>query len=372
MIAELKSLGVELMVSVWPTVDRRSENYREMLEKGLLIRQDRGWRVSMEGNGNCIHFDPTNPEARQYMWDLVKKNYYDKGVRVFWLDEAEPEYTIYDFDIYRYQKGPNLMIGNSFPVYYSRGLYDGMKSAGQERIVNLVRCAWAGSQKYGALLWSGDIASSWSSLRDQLSAGLNASLAGIVWWTTDIGGFHGGDPNDEHFRELFVRWFQWAAFCPVMRLHGDREPRQPRVGATGGSHCCSGAANEVWSYGDEVYGICKTYLALREKLRGYVRGLMDVAHKEGDPIMRPMFYDFPNDRAVWPVEDQYMFGPKYLVAPILGKGQRERVVYLPSGADWREFGAGGEAIGDVRSGGSFITVSAPLGYLPVFERTEHR
>lgn len=137
--------------------------------------------------------------------------------------------------------------------------------------MNLLRCAWAGSLKYGALVWSGDIASSFDSMRNQLAAGLNMGIAGIPWWTTDIGGFHGGDPNDPAFRELFVRWFQWGTFCPVMRLHGDREPRQPQFGTTGGASCCSGAANEVWSYGEEVYEICRKYMNIREQMRSYTR-----------------------------------------------------------------------------------------------------
>lgn len=366
MMTELKSLGIELMVSVWPTVDRQSENWDELFSKGLLVRQDRGWRVSMDHQGGVVHFDATNPEARKFVWEKVKQHYHDKGIRVFWLDEAEPEYSIYDFDVYRYHKGPNLMIGNTYPKEYSRAFFEGMRTAGQDKVVNLVRCAWAGSQKYGALLWSGDIASSWSSFRDQLSAGLNAGLAGIVWWTTDIGGFHGGDPNDPAFRELFVRWFQWATYCPVMRLHGDREPRQPRVGTTGGSHCLSGAANEVWSYGDDVYEICKTYLALREKMRDYVRELMQTAHLHGDPLMRPLFYDFPEDGRSWTVNDQFMFGPKYLVSPILKAGQRERKVYLPQGSKWRQVLADGNTSGDVIQG--TVTVACPLDYMPVFER----
>ncbi|KAH8892526.1 hypothetical protein GQ53DRAFT_861876 [Thozetella sp. PMI_491] len=371
MIAELKSLGIELMVSVWPTVDRNSTNFLDMRARDLLVRQDRGWPISMEGEGNCIHYDPTNPAARQYVWEKVKKNYFDKGIRILWLDEAEPEYTIYDFDVYRYHLGPNLMIGNSYPVFYSRGFYEGMQAAsGTDSIVNLVRCAWAGSQKYGTLLWSGDIASSWSSLRDQLAAGLNAGLAGISWWTTDIGGFHGGDPNDPAFRELFVRWFQWGAFCPVMRLHGDREPKQPRVGTTGGSHLLSGAPNEVWSYGDEVYGICQKYLSLREKMRSYVRSAMEDAHLYGDPVIRPLFYDFPQDPVAAKIGDEYMFGSKYLISPILGPGQVERSVYLPQGASWKQFSVEGEAKGEAMDGGRIVRIQAPLGYLPVFERQD--
>ncbi|KAK0643684.1 31 glucosidase [Cercophora newfieldiana] len=366
MIAEVRSLGIELMVSVWPTVDARSENYDHMLASGLLIRQDRGLRVSM-GPRIVNHFDATNPAARQFVWDTAKRNYYDKGVRLFWLDEAEPEYSVYDFDIYRYHQGPNLMVGNIYPLEYAKGFYEGMKSVGQDRVVNLVRCAWAGSQKYGALLWSGDVASSWGSFRNQLSAGLNAGIAGIPWWTTDIGGFHGGDPNDPAFRELFVRWFQWGCFCPVFRLHGDREPQQPRLGNSGGSHCLSGAPNEVWSYGEEVYEICKTYLFLREKLRDYVREVMDDAHQHGDPVIRPLFYGFPEDASSWEVTDEYLLGGRYLVAPILVAGQRQRKVWLPRGGNWQLLSAQGERVGEVLEGGVETSVDAPLEYMPVFE-----
>ncbi|KAK1752347.1 glycosyl hydrolases family 31-domain-containing protein [Echria macrotheca] len=367
MIDELRSLGIELMVSVWPTVDQRSENYRRMLAGGMLVRQDRGLRISM-GPRMCIHFDATNPAARSFVWDAAKRNYYDMGIRVFWLDEAEPEYTAYDFDVYRYHLGPDLMVGNIYPLEYARGFYEGMKAAGQGRVVNLVRCAWAGSQKYGVLLWSGDIASSWASFRNQLSAGLNVGMAGIPWWTTDIGGFHGGDPKDPAFRELFVRWFQWGAFCPVMRNHGDRLPQQPRLGNSGGSHCLSGAPNEIWSYGDEVYEICKIYLALRGKMKEYVESLMIEAHEQGDPVMRTLFYEFPDDPTAWEVEDQYLFGHRYLVAPIFRPGQRERSLWLPKGAAWRQISASGEVVGDMWEGGQRITVDCPLGYMPVFER----
>ncbi|MCR5790618.1 MAG: family 31 glucosidase [Lachnospiraceae bacterium] len=363
MVDELKAMGVELMVSIWPSVDRESENYEEMLEKGFLIRTERGFRTGLNFEGATIHFDATNPGARRYVWGKVKENYYRYGIRLFWLDEAEPEYTAYDFDNYRYYIGTDLEIGNCYPVGYAKAFYDGMAEAGQENIVNLLRCAWAGSQRYGALVWSGDIASSFDSMRNQLSAGLNMGLAGIPWWTTDIGGFHGGDPNDPAFRELFTRWFEWGTYCPVMRLHGDREPRQPQFGTTGGATCRSGAPNEIWSYGEEVYEICKKHIGIRESMREYIRGLMEEAHRFGDPIMRTLFYVFPEDERAWQVEDEYMFGSDYLVAPVLAQGVREREVYLPAGAEWL-------CLTDERNyaGGQSVKVPAPLEAIPVFKR----
>lgn len=363
MVKELKEMGIELMVSIWPTVDRDSENYAEMLEKGYLVRTERGIRICMDFEGNTCHFDATNPEARKYVWEKARKNYYEKGIRVFWLDEAEPEYSVYDFDNYRYYSGTNLEVGNLYPKEYARTFYEGMEAGGQKNIVNLLRCAWAGSQKYGALVWSGDIASSFSSMRNQLAAGLNMGIAGIPWWTTDIGGFHGGDPGNPEFQELFARWFEWGAFCPVMRLHGDREPKQPQVGTTGGAHCRSGADNEVWSYGEEVYEICKKYMNLRETMRDYTRSLMAEAHEKGTPVMRTLFYEFPEDEKAWEIEDEYMYGDKYLVAPVLEAKQRQRNVYLPKGSLWTELENGIQ-----HEGGQEITVDAPLDVIPVFCR----
>lgn len=363
MIAELKEMGIELMVSIWPTVDYRSENFEEMKEKGYLIRSERGFRIVMDFQGNTVHYDATNPEARKYVWEKAKKNYYEKGVKVFWLDEAEPEYTVYDFENYRYHMGPNVQIGNIYPAMYAKTFFDGMKEEGQENIINLLRCAWAGSQRYGALVWSGDIHSSFASLRNQLAAGLNMGIAGIPWWTTDIGGFHGGNPEDPDFQELLIRWFEYGTFCPVMRLHGYREPLKAPIGTEGGGLCVSGADNEVWSFGEEAYEICKTYLKLREKMKPYITELMKDAHEKGTPVMRPLFYDFSEDKNVWNIENQYMFGGNVLVAPILYANQRQREVYFPEGSTWKNYWTG-----EVYQGGQTVCVEAPIDKLPVFLR----
>ncbi len=363
MIAELKEMGIELMVSIWPTVDYRSENFDEMQSKGLLIRVESGYPISMDFQGNTLHFDATNPEARDYVWDKAKQNYYDKGVRVFWLDEAEPEYTYYDFENYRYHLGPNVQIGNIYPLMYAKAFFDGMKAEGQENIINLLRCAWAGSQRYGALVWSGDIKSSFPSMKNQLAAGLNMAIAGIPWWTTDIGGFFGANINDPAFHELLIRWFQYGCFCPVFRLHGYRWPLQPQYGTTGGASCISGAPNEVWSYGEEVEKILSSYLFLRERMRPYVTERMREAHEKGTPVMRPLFYDFPKDTRCWEVEDQYLFGPSILVKPITDAGCRETSVYLPAGAKWTNAWTG-----ETYDGGQTVTAAAPIAQIPLFTR----
>lgn len=360
MVKELKELGIELMVSIWPYVDNRSENYEEMRERGLLARVERGMPYSTDFCGTNIPYDPTNPEARAYIWEKVKKNYYDKGIRIFWLDEAEPECKVYDFDLYRYSIGPVLQVGNIYPVVYAQSFYEGMLAAGQENPLNLLRCAWAGSQRFGALVWSGDIDTKFRTLREQCAAGLSMAMAGIPWWTTDIGGFHGGDQNDPKFRELLVRWFQFGAFCPVFRLHGFRangeESPNPAKAGTGGP-------NEVWSYGEEVYEILKHYLFLREDMLPYVERTMRITHEKGAPVMRPLFYDFPKDKAAVEIEDEYMFGDSVLVAPVMELGLRSRPVYLPEGETWVEIHTGKEY-----AGGQTVEADAPLEVIPVFTR----
>lgn len=363
MIKELKSMGIELMVSIWPTVAKTSENFQEMNEKNLLVKNDIGITTHMEFMGNTVFFDATNPKAREYIWEKAKKNYYDKGVKLFWLDEAEPEFSGYQFPLYRYHIGPALQNSNIYPRYFAKAFYDGMTAAGEKQVINLARCAWAGSQKYGALVWSGDVDSSFRGLREQFTAGLNIGLAGIPWWTTDIGGFLRGNPDDPEFRECFVRWFQYGVFSPVFRLHGERIPHKKPIGTKGGGAFFSGADNEVWSYGEENYETLKKYMFLREEMKPYIKELMKEAHEKGSPVIRTLFYEFPKDEKAWDIEDEYLFGADVLVAPVMYEGMRKRSVYLPEGARWKN-----AHTREVFDGGQTIEVDAPLDIIPVFLR----
>jgi alpha-D-xyloside xylohydrolase len=360
MARELKSMGIELMVSIWPTVEQGSAHYGEMLRRGYLARVDRGVRVTMQFCGDTLFYDATNPGARDYLWKAAKEGYFDKGARLFWLDEAEPEFSAYDFDNYRYWAGPALRVGNAYPALHASAFYDGMREAGIESPMNLVRCAWAGSQRYGALIWSGDVHSDFATLRAQLKAGLNMAIAGIPWWTTDIGGFFGADLRDPSYPELLIRWFQYGAFCPVFRLHGDRLPDKPTL-SPGSGEFRSGADHEVWRFGDEAYGIMREYMLLRERLRPYLREAMRSAHERGTPPMRPLFYDFPRDPEAWEIEDEYLLGADMLVAPVLSEGARMRDVYLPAGCDWIDAWTG-----DAAPGGRRIESSAPLETIPLY------
>ena len=362
---ELKEMGVELMVSIWPTVNRNSEAFHEMAERGLLAQTEHGVQAHMgitdttpEGVSLVTFYDATNPEAREYLWEKIKKNYLDNGVRVFWLDANEPELVPIHADNIRYALGSGLEVGCIYPLLHQKGFYLGMRAAGQEEIINLSRSAWAGTQRYGAAVWSGDIRSRFDVLRAQIPAGLNIAMSGIPWWTTDIGGFLGGDPNSEYFRELVVRWFQYGLFCPLFRLHGVRLPFTEDGRGSG-----TGAGNEVWSFGEKAYEIIRGLLHLREKLKPYIMKQMQVASEKGLPPMRPMFVDYPSDPACWEVEDQFLFGSDFLVAPVLYEGHRTRKLYLPQGAGWMDAWDGKEY-----TGGQWIEIPAPLERIPVFWR----
>ncbi len=363
MIDKLHEMGIETMVSVWPQVDWRSENYEYLKQQGMLVRSNRGVDVQMIFHGNNVFIDPTNPRTRDYVWGLIKKNYADLGIKTFWLDEAEPEFTGYDYECYRYHEGEVLEVGNKYPREYSRMFYEGQAASGQSDIVNLVRCAWAGSQRYGALVWSGDIFSTYEDFRKQICAGLHMGLAGIPWWTTDIGGFHGGVTEDPDFLELLIRWFQFGSFCPVMRLHGNRLPREQIFARDGEEREGTGADNEIWSYGEENYRIMKKFIEIREMMRDYTRSMMKEAHEKGTPVMRTLFYEFPEDQAAWDVTDSYLFGSDILVAPIVYPKAVSRMVYLPKGARWVHAGTGTEY-----EGGQSVEIDAPIDTLPVFLR----
>lgn len=365
MVAELEELGVRLMVSVWPSVGPASENYHPMLDQGLLVGTEYGpvahadWPDKGLGaySAQVAFYDATNPEARAYLWRKLAAGYLAHGVKVFWLDADEPELKPGFPANLRYHAGPGLEVGNLYPREHARTVHEGLLAAGESEVVTLNRSSWAGAQRYGAALWSGDIGTDFASLRAQIKAGLNVMLSGIPWWTTDIGGFHGGDPDDPAYREVLVRWFQYGTFCPLFRLHGFRGPEQVlEPGMTG-------LDNEVWSYGEQAYGILASYLRLRERLKPYVLEQMRTAADTGVPPMRPLFLQFPGDPAAWDVEDAFLLGPDLLVAPVTEAGATGREVRLPAGASWTDAWTG-----ERHEGGRTIRVAAPLERIPLFLR----
>jgi alpha-D-xyloside xylohydrolase len=361
MVKKLENLGVKVMVSVWPTVTRLSSNYQEMWHKGYIVRNLSGSPAHMyfvdnqAEDGIYLHYyDSTHPGARKFIWEKVKQGYYQQGIKVYWLDACEPEMLPMMPHNLNFYAGDGEAVANIYPLQHVRGFYEGMKAEGEEGIVFLCRSAWAGSQRFGAAVWSGDVYSTFASLRAQLKAGLNMSLSGIPWWTSDIGGFRGGDPTSPSFRELVVRWFQFGAFCPIFRLHGHRLPNTDDF---------NGAPNEVWSFGEDAYQIIKQYLFMRERLRPYIMEQMHHAHATGIPPMRPLFVDFPTDPVCYQLEDEYMFGPDLLVAPVVEAEARSRSVYLPSPSRWTNAWTG-----EAQEGGHWITGEAPLERIPLFLR----
>jgi alpha-D-xyloside xylohydrolase len=365
MVKKLESLGVRAMVSVWPTVSRLSSNYPEMWSKGYIVHNKNGTAAHMyfvdnqsEGGIYVQYYDPTHPGARKYIWEKVKQEYYQSGIKAYWLDACEPEMLPMMPENLRFHAGDGEAVANIYPLHHVQGFYEGMKAEGEQDILFLCRSAWAGSQRFGAAVWSGDIYSTFSALRAQLKAGLNMGLSGIPWWTHDIGGFRGGDPTDLAFRELVVRWFQFGAFSPLFRLHGHRLPNTDDFG---------GGSNEVWSFGDEAYEILKRYMLIRERLRPYTMDQMRNAHQNGMPPMRPLFVDFPRDLSCYSIEDEYMFGPDLLVAPILEADARSRKVYLPANTTWKDAWTDQQY-----EGGQWIDVPAPIETIPLFLKIDSR
>jgi alpha-D-xyloside xylohydrolase len=371
MMRELDELGVRLMVSIWPTISPLSENYETLRKGGMLVGVDQGaeFHGAIRDKGMAApmpiaFYDPTNPRTREFIWSVVKRNYHDLGVRVWWLDACEPELNPGHPANLVFHAGPGAEVACIYPRDNARLYAEGMAQSAEEsgrpedgETVLLCRSAWAGQQQYPAAVWSGDIPATWESLRRQVRAGLSIAIAGIPWWTTDIGGFHGGNASDEGFRELVVRWFQYGAFCPLFRLHGNREPRTP----TGWD--MTGGPNEVWAFGDEAYEIIKGVMLMRERLRPYLHAQLDKAAADGLPAMRPLFVDFPEDERAWTVEDQFMFGPDVLVAPVTEAGARSRAVYLPASGSWTHAWSG-----QAHAGGSEIRQDAPLDEIPVYLR----
>ena len=359
MADELHRMGIRLMVSMWPTINEHSENYQYMVDHNMLMRTASGSNRVFDFYGPQAEIDPTNPETRWYVWQKLKENYIDNGVDLLWFDEAEPEIHPEHFDNLILYAGRGDEAALIYPYCYAQLVWDGMKEMGREDIITLSRAAYTGAQRFGTLVWSGDILSTFESLTEQIKSGLNMAMCGLPWWNTDIGGFYGGDIHSDYFRELIVRWFQYGVFCPVMRLHGSRDghDRSRNIKEP------SGGDNEIWSFGEKNTPILADLIALRYRLIPYISRHMKEASEHGIPVMRPMFFDYPEDPVCWTTGDQYMFGDDILFAPISVRGQTERRVYLPEG-DWT-------LTKDMsrHQGGAWITVSAEISEFIAFVKT---
>lgn len=378
-VEELRSMGVETMVSVWPTVSASSEHYRAMTESGSLLTTERGVPVLIPfpdkdpfGPGFFTYYDAFSPEARDFHWDVVHRNYVANGFDHFWLDACEPEMRPAHPENVRTALGNGAEMLCAYPLLHEQRYREGLRAEGRDGVL-LCRSAWAGSQRHGVILWSGDVWSNWQWFRAQVPAGLHAGLAGLGWWTTDIGGFYDGHGGSPEFRELLVRWFEFGVFSPICRLHGFRVPEgvpPPERGAavsygqdTFDIFTASGGPNEVWSYGEEVEEILTGLLRVREALRPYLKEVFAEYARTGDPVMAPLFYHFPDDPELHARADAYMLGADLLVAPVLDPDTTAMDVTLPAGEAWVHAWTGREY-----AGGQAAHLDCPLGRCPVFVR----
>jgi len=349
MVDELHRSGFHVMISVWPFFEPGSAEYAEMERRGWFVDTFKYAKPPFHEKGMAV-YDATNPEARAYYWNLMEKGLFRLGFDAWWLDTTEPETEGQESNIllgHRLAMGSGDRYANLYPLLTTSGVYEGQRRASRDkRVFILSRSAFAGSQRNGVTAWSGDINSDWLSYRRQIPAGLNFVLSGLPYWTMDIGGFVSGNPQDPAYRELFTRWFQYGAFCPIFRVHGTRWPDE----------------NELWSYGPETQKILVAFDRLRYRMLPYLYSLAWRTTSEGYTPMRPLVMDFPGDGRALNIGDQFMLGPALLVNPVLEPGATTRRLYLPKGT-WFDFWTGQSL-----EGGRSVESPAPIDRLPLFIR----
>jgi alpha-D-xyloside xylohydrolase len=349
MVDQLHAENFHLMISIWPFFEPGSANYDYMEKKGWFVDKFKYAKPPYHTDAMAV-YDATNPEARKYYWDEVNKGLFSIGLDAWWMDTTEPETEGQEDNIlinHQLAAGSGNRYVNAFPLLDTQAVYQGQRSASdKKRVFILSRSAFAGSQRNGVTAWSGDINSDWLSFRRQVPAGLNFAVSGIPYWTTDIGGFVFGSPADPAFRELFVRWFQYGTFNPILRVHGTRNPDE----------------NELWSYGPDAQQILVRFDRLRYRMLPYIYSLAWKTTSEAYTTMRPLVMDFRNDVRAQNAGDQFMFGPAFLVNPVTEAAATTRSVYLPD-AKWYDFWTG-SAI----EGGRAINAIAPLDLLPLYVR----
>jgi alpha-D-xyloside xylohydrolase len=349
MVDELHNLHFHLMISVWPFFEPGSAVYDEMDKRGWFIDKFKFAKPPYHAAGMAV-YDASNPQARAYYWKLMEKALFDIGLDAWWLDTTEPETEGQEENIQLHHK---LAIGsgdryvNLYPLLTTQGVYQGQRAASdRKRVFILSRSAFAGSQRNAVTAWSGDINSDFFTLRRQIPAGLNYALSGLPYWTTDIGGFVDGNPDDPAYRELFVRWFEYGTFCPIFRVHGTRKTDQ----------------NELWSYGPDAQKILVSFDRLRYRLLPYIYSLAWQTTNASYTPMRPLVMDFRDDVRAENVGDQFMFGPAFLVNPVTEPEASTRRLYLPQ-SRWYDFWSGTSM-----DGGHVIDAAAPLERIPLYIR----
>ncbi|ABF39901.1 Alpha-glucosidase [Candidatus Koribacter versatilis Ellin345] len=350
MVDDLHKNNFHLMISVWPFFEPGSKEYEEMDKKGWFIDRTKFASPPYHA-GQMAVYDATNPEARKYYWNLMDKALFSVGVDAWWLDTTEPETENQEENImlgHKVSIGSGDRYANIFPLMTTTAVYEGQRSASdKKRVFILSRSVFAGAQRNAVTAWSGDILENWLAFQRQIPAGLNYSLSGMPYWTTDIGGFiSGGNLNDPQYRELYTRWFQYGAFCPIFRTHGTRNPDE----------------NELWSYGPETEKVLVQFDRLRYRMMPYIYSLAWMVTDQSYTPMRPLVMDFRDDVKAQNVGDQFLYGPAFLVNPVTEQGATERHLYLP-GTTWYDFWTGEEL-----QGGHWINAPAPIDRMPLYVR----
>jgi alpha-D-xyloside xylohydrolase len=350
------------MISVWPKFYEGISTYNEFNKKGWLYKRNvvdsvRDWVGP--GYGSTF-YDVFNKDARKGFWDLINKKIYSKGVDAWWMDASEPD-ILSNVDPQRRKEqmtptalGPAALVLNAYPMENAKGIYEGQRETNpKNRVFILTRSAFAGSQAYGAATWSGDIAARWHDMKAQISAGVNFSMSGIPYWTMDIGGFavegRYEKPNAadlEEWREQMTRWYQFGAFVPLFRAHGQFPLR------------------EIFNVAPETHPAYQSILyydKLRYRLLPYVYSLAGNAYHNNGTMMRGLVMDFPNDSIAANLNDEYLFGPSLLINPVCNYKERTREVYLPQKAGWYDLYKG-----QYFDGGKKINAEASYERMPVF------
>lgn len=352
-----EDLNTKFMISVWGKFYRNSDNFRELEKAGFLYPEPLKDSIVDFLKYEYSYYDAFNPEARNMYWDQLNKKLFSKGVDAWWTDASEPEMPDHGAtpnQIAHYMNptfnGPGVANLNAYPLMHNKGVYEGQRQTDPDkRVTLLTRSAFAGQQKYGTIVWSGDIAGEWSALKASIPAGLSLTLSGIPYWTTDIGGFwvkyEGGNQN-EAYRELFTRWYQFGAFCPIFRVHGSHTER------------------EIWFFGGENHQSYQTQLKfnkLRYRMMPYIYTLNGMVNQNDYTMMRALVMDFPEDKKVQNIDNQYLFGPSILVNPVTEAGATKREVYLPKGKGWFDFWTG-----KFYKAGQTISAPAPYDSMPLY------
>jgi len=346
MVDQLHQVHFHIMISVWPTFQPGTTPFETMKRNGWFIHMNSPEGSWLPGSGL---YDAFSAKARAYYWKLMDENLFRLGFDAWWLDTTEPE----TFTEQNLMENAHTAMGNGaryanlYPLMTTTGVYQGQRAAtSQKRVFILTRSAGAGMQRNAAAAWSGDIFCTWTVFQRQVTAGLNYVISGLPYWTTDIGGFVWGDPKDPAYRELFVRWFEYGAFCPVFRVHGTR----------------ASGDNALWDYGKEAQSILTRYDVLRYRLLPYIYSVAWRVTHGGYTMMRPLVMDFPNDPEARRIGNQFLFGPSILVNPVTHPGAEDRRLYLPGGT-WYDFWTGQPI-----AGGQWITAPAPLATMPLYVR----